>query len=184
MIAKIIKYGKSIARVIKLKIIYGKKLKVKISSIKSIYIGKSVRVKINNGNALSLGNNVYIDDYCSFECICGNIYVGDNTFFNTNNKIVSLKKISIGSNCLFGPNIGIFDHDHKFDNIDLPIILQGYEKGEINIGNDIWIGSNCIITRGIRISDKVVIAANSVVTKSIQDSGVFGGIPAKLIRKL
>jgi len=122
MIEKSIKYAKALIRIIILKIRYKSKLKFKFSGIKSLYIGKGVRIKINKGNVLSFGNNVYIDDYCSFECIEGSIYVGDNTFFNTNNKIVSLKKISIGSNCLFGPNVGIFDHNHRYDINDLPII--------------------------------------------------------------
>lgn len=184
MIEKSIKYLKSLIRIIILKVKYRNKLKFKFRNIKSLYIGKSVRIKINKGNVLSFGSNVYVDDYCSFECIEGNVYVGDNTFFNTNNKIVSLKKISIGSNCLFGPNVGIFDHDHRFDISDIPIISQGYNTKEINIGNNIWIGSNCTITRGVKISDKVVVAANSVVTKDITTKGVYGGLPAKFIKDI
>lgn len=184
MIEKSIKYTKALIRITILKIRYKSKFKFKFSGIKSLYIGKGVRIKINKGNVLSFGNNVYIDDYCSFECIEGSIYVGDNTFFNTNNKIVSLKKISIGSNCLFGPNVGIFDHNHRYDINDLPIISQGYNTKEINIGNNIWIGCNCTITCGVKICDKVVVAANSVVTKNIISKGVYGGVPSKFIKGL
>lgn len=184
MIGKGIKYVKSIIRIIKLKIIYRSRLKFKFNSVKSLYIGKSVRISINNGSVLSFGSNVYIDDYSSFECIKGSIYVGDNTFFNTNNKIVSLKKISIGANCLFGPNVGIYDHDHKYDIKNLPIISQGYKIKEVNIGNNIWIGCNSTITRGVKICDKVVVAANSVVTKDIINSGIYGGVPGRFIKKL
>lgn len=184
MIGKSIKYVKSIIRIIILKIIYGSKFKFKFRSIKSLYLGKGIRIKINKENILSLGSDVYIEDYCSFECLEGSIFVGDNTFFNTNNKIVSLKKISIGSNCLFGPNVGIFDHDHNYEQNDVPITFQGYKTKEINIGNNIWIGSNCTITRGINICDKVVVAANSVVTKDIIQKGVYGGVPSKLIKSL
>jgi acetyltransferase-like isoleucine patch superfamily enzyme len=184
MIEKSIKYLRSLIRIAALKMRYSGRFKFRFSNIKSLYIGKNVRIKINKGNVLSLGNNVYIDDYCSFDCIEGSIYVGDNTFFNTNNKIVSLKRISIGSNCLFGPNIGIFDHDHRYDINDLPIISQGYNTKEINIGNNIWIGCNSTITRGVSICDKVVVAANSVVTKDIISTGVYGGVPTKFIKSL
>ncbi|WP_297426937.1 DapH/DapD/GlmU-related protein [Clostridium sp.] len=184
MIGKSIKYFKSLLRIVVLKLRYKSKLKFKFTGIKSLYIGKGVRVIISKGNTLYFGNNIYIDDYCSFECIKGNIYVGDNTFFNTNNKIVSLKKINIGENCLFGPNVGIFDHDHNFKNNDLPIIQQGYSTKEIIIGNDIWVGCNSTITRGVRIGDKVVIAANSVVTKEIINKGVYGGVPCKFIKDI
>jgi acetyltransferase-like isoleucine patch superfamily enzyme len=184
MIGKGIKYIRAFIRIIILKIIYRDKLKFKFNSLKSLYIGKSVRIRIDKGNVLIFENNVYIDDYCSFECIKGSICVGENTFFNTNNKIVALKKISIGSNCLFGPNVGIFDHDHKYDANDLPIIFQGYDTKEINIGNNIWIGNNSTITKGVKICDKVVIAANSVVTKDIVSCGIYGGVPSKLIKNL
>lgn len=184
MIGKSIKYLKSLLRIAILKIKHRKKLQFDFTNIKSVYIGKGVRIKISNGNVLSLGNNVYIDDYCCLECINGDIYVGDNTFFNTNNKIVALKKIFIGENCLFGPNVGIFDHDHNFENNELPIIQQGYKTKEIEIGNDIWIGCNCTITRGVKICDKVIVAANSVVTKEISSKGVYGGVPSKFIKGL
>lgn len=184
MIGKSIKYTKAIIRIIILKIRYGSKFRFKFRGIKSLYIGKGVRIQVNKGKVLCLGNNVYIDDYCCFECLEGSIYIGDNTYFNTNNKIVSLKKISIGSNCLFGPNVGVFDHDHNYEIKDLPITFQGYKTKEINIGDDIWIGCNCTITRGVKICDKVVIAANSVVTKDIIISGIYGGVPSKLIKSM
>ncbi|WP_236895957.1 acyltransferase [Clostridium beijerinckii] len=184
MIGKGIKYLRSLMRIIVLKIRYSNRIEFKIKNLKSLYIGKGVKIRISKGNVLSLGNNVYIEDYCSFECINGSIYIGENTFFNTNNKVVSLEKISIGSDCLFGPNIGIFDHDHRYDISDKPIISQGYNTKEINIGNNIWIGCNATITRGVNICDKVIVAANSVVTKNIVNKGVYGGVPAKLIKEL
>lgn len=184
MIGKSVKYLKSIIRIAMLKIIYRDKLEFKINNLKFLYIGKGVRIKINKGNILKIGKGVYIDDYCSFECINGDIHIGENTFFNTNDKIVALKKISIGSDCLFGPNVGIFDHDHKYINKDTPIIFQGYETKEINIENNVWIGCNSTITRGVKICNRVVVAANSVVVKNIISHGVYGGVPAKLIKKL
>ncbi|NRZ85245.1 acetyltransferase-like isoleucine patch superfamily enzyme [Clostridium beijerinckii] len=92
MIGKGIKYLRSLMRIVVLKIRYSNRIEFKIKNLKSLYIGKGVKIRISKGNVLSLGNNVYIDDYCSFECIKGSIYIGENTFFNTNNKVVSLEK--------------------------------------------------------------------------------------------
>lgn len=182
MIGKIFKYASSLIRVLILKLLLGKKLKLNLKSIKSIYIGKGVRIRVKKGRQLVLGNNVYIDDYCRFECIEGNIYIGDNTFFNSNNNIVSLKKIKIGNNCLFGPNVGVFDHNHRYNQSNIPILNQGYIVDEININNNIWIGSNSIITKGVTVASDVVIGANSVVNKSIYNTGVYAGIPIKIIK--
>jgi len=54
---------------------------------------------------------------------------------------------------------------------------------KVEIGNDVWIGTNVVITGGVRIGDGVVIAANSVITKNVPDYNIVGGVPARFIRK-
>lgn len=60
--------------------------------------------------------------------------------------------------------------------------LSGYSKGDINIGNDVWIGANATILDGITIGDGAVIAAGSVVTKDVLPYRIVGGNPAKVIK--
>jgi acetyltransferase-like isoleucine patch superfamily enzyme len=52
----------------------------------------------------------------------------------------------------------------------------------IVIGNDVWIGRGCLIQPGTVIEDGVVVAANSVVRGTLKSNGIYGGIPAKLIK--
>ena len=54
--------------------------------------------------------------------------------------------------------------------------------GDVIIGNGVWIGANVFINQGVVIGDNVVVGANSVVTKSLKEKGVYGGVPAKLIK--
>ena len=54
----------------------------------------------------------------------------------------------------------------------------------IKIGNDVWIGCNSIILKGVTIGDGAIVAAGSVVTKDVPDYAVVGGAPAKVIRFL
>jgi acetyltransferase-like isoleucine patch superfamily enzyme len=56
-------------------------------------------------------------------------------------------------------------------------------NGSVQIGNCVWIGSNATIMSGISVSDGAIIAANSTVTKNVGSYEIFGGNPAKLIRK-
>jgi virginiamycin A acetyltransferase len=56
-------------------------------------------------------------------------------------------------------------------------------KGDVIIGNDVWIGRRVIILSGVKIGDGAVIAAGSVVTKDIPPYAIAGGNPAKTIRK-
>lgn len=56
-------------------------------------------------------------------------------------------------------------------------------KGDIVIGNDVWIGRESIIMPGIKIGDGAIIAAYSVVTKDVEPYSVVGGNPARFIKK-
>ena len=67
--------------------------------------------------------------------------------------------------------------EHAMDGKSYP------EKGDINIGNDVWIGYNATIMAGVSIGDGSIIAANSTVVKDVEPYSIVGGNPAKEIRK-
>ena len=56
-------------------------------------------------------------------------------------------------------------------------------KGDIVIGNDVWIGSEAVIMAGVTIGDSAIVGARAVVTKDVAPYAIVGGIPAKPIRK-
>ena len=56
-------------------------------------------------------------------------------------------------------------------------------KGDIVIGNDVWLGRECVIMPGVTIGDGAIVAAYSVVTKDVEPYSVVGGNPAHLIKK-
>lgn len=95
-----------------------------------------------------------------------------SAFFNNDCSINCHKEITIGENCLFGENVKLYDHDHIFKSKDTPFSKQGFKTSKIVIGNNVWIGSNCIILKGTTIGDNVAIGANCVIS---------GDIPAESI---
>lgn len=56
-------------------------------------------------------------------------------------------------------------------------------KGDVIIGNDVWIGTEAIIMSGVKIGDGAVVAARAVVTKDIEPYAIYGGNPARLLKK-
>jgi virginiamycin A acetyltransferase len=56
-------------------------------------------------------------------------------------------------------------------------------KGNIVVGNDVWIGYNATIMAGVTIGDGAIIAANATVVKDVEPYTIVGGNPAKIIRK-
>ena len=93
----------------------------------------------------------------------GDIVLGRRCFVNKNCMIVAHEKISIGDRTTIGPNVCIYDHDHNYNKDG----SEAFISRPITIGKNVWIGANCTILKGVCIADDVVIAAGSVVTKSI-----------------
>lgn len=91
--------------------------------------------------------------------------------------------VHIGKGCSISHNVRMYttswypDADFsKKENIDIKV-------GDIIIGDYVWIGANVFINPGVKIGSNSVIGANSVITKDIEPDSIYGGVPAKLIRK-
>ena len=132
--------------------------------------------EINLGQNVTIRNNIQIGG-------SGTLKIDDNTTINDYTLIACMKNISIGKNVMIAPYVYILDVDHKFENSIVPIASQGYIVEEVIIGDDVWIGTNTIITKGVTIADGVIVGANSVVTKNLEFNGIYAGSPARLIRK-
>ena len=147
-------------------------------------IGKHVTIAIAPGGSMRIGERLQLRDGCELSALGGEIVLEPNVFFNRNCTIVARDRIAIGSDCIFGPNVSIFDHDHGFDDPSKPIWAQEPRVEPIAIGNDVWVGANTVVTRGARIGNRVVVGANSVVTKDLPDGGLYAGNPATLVRAI
>lgn len=111
--------------------------------------------------------------------------IGDHSGFS-GVSIYCSKKIIIGSNLTCGGNASIWDTD--FHPLDF-VARRTHETSKINsapiiIGDDVFIGANSTILKGVTIGDKAIIGAGSVVTKDIPSMEIWGGNPAKFIKKV
>lgn len=92
--------------------------------------------------------------------------------------------VSIGKYSMVANDVMIVGGDHRFQDPNMPIIFSGREnRKKTTIGVDCWIGAGSIIMEGNTIGDGSIIAAGSVVTKDIPPYSIYGGCPAKFIRK-
>lgn len=93
--------------------------------------------------------------------------------------------IEIGSFCNFGGNVSIWDTDfHPLDYKLRREGLIGTKSTSIQIGNDVFVGANSIILKGVSIGDRAIIGAGSVVTKNIPSDEIWAGNPIKKIRSI
>ncbi|PYL10054.1 MAG: acyltransferase [Verrucomicrobia bacterium] len=107
------------------------------------------------------------------------------------------EKIEIGSYCLMSWNVGIADSDfHPLEPaqrlIDAQALAPYFEKrparpklktAPVQICDNVWIGMNAVILKGVTIGENSVVAAGSVVTKSVESNTVVAGNPAVVVKK-
>ena len=115
------------------------------------------------------------------------LIIGDYSGIN-NVTLLCYKQIHIGDYVNIGN--GTYIYDSNFHSLDWRIRRNRVEDiinaqtAPVHIGNYVFIGARCIIGKGITIGDKSIIAAGSVVTKNIPSGEIWGGNPAKFIKKI
>lgn len=113
-----------------------------------------------------------------------NITIGDNSYINGGMIVAGRNSsINIGNNCLISYNVHIRTTSHNHQRKDMLIREQGEFEADINIKDNVWIGFGVQILPGVSIGENSIIGAGAVVTKSLPPNGIYGGIPAKLIKE-
>ena len=113
------------------------------------------------------------------------VRIGAGTFLNLGVMVASLELVEIGDHCMFANGCYITDSSHRFDDPVRPVTWQGFtSKGPTRIGDNVWCGVNVVVTTGVRIGERCVIGANSVVTSDIPPFSVAAGVPARVLRTI
>lgn len=109
------------------------------------------------------------------------IEVGDNVFMGLNTVINTTVPVNIGDNVMFGRSVTIMGGDHNISEVGTPMrfVKTGGKNVPVKIEKDAWIGSNVIILKGVTIGEGAVVAAGSVVVKSLPPYSVCVGNPCK-----
>ena len=136
-----------------------------------------------------IGDNFTIRDSSKIDCIgvlsepSSGLSIGNHVGISENCFIQVRGFVEIGDDVIIGPNSTIITENHRFDDSDIAIRLQGTERKGVVIGNNVWIGAGCTVLDGVNIGDNAIIAAGAVVVSDVAPYTVFGGIPAKLIKR-
>jgi virginiamycin A acetyltransferase len=143
--------------------------------------------------------NIIVGEYTMYHD-----FVNDPAKFEKNNVLyhypVNEEKLIIGKYCSIacGAKFMFTSGNHRMASLStypFPILYEEWglngsdvteawdNRGDIVIGNDVWIGYEAVVMQGVRIGDGAVIGTRAIVTKDVPSYSIVGGIPAKVIRK-
>lgn len=150
-------------------------------------------------NSIIINKNITVGDYTIY-----NDFINNPIYFEKNNVLyhypINYDQLIIGKFCSIacGTKFIFTSANHTLNSLSsytFPLFWEEWEldkkdvanawdnKGDIIIGNDVWIGYEAIILSGVHIGDGAIIGARSVVSKDVPPYTIVGGIPAKEIRK-
>lgn len=134
------------------------------------------------GKKVTIGRHFYANGI-------SNISIGNCTSIGRNSTFLSTRaNIIIGSYVMTGPNITFITGNHRTDIREKYMIeISDDEKRPeddlpIVVHNDVWIGANVTVLKGVEIGEGAVIAAGAVVTKNVEPYTIVGGVPARKIK--
>ncbi len=136
---------------------------------------------------LTLGKDAYLPHNSEIKTA---VEIGDGTGINGPIRILGGAKVSIGKYCAIGSGVKISSSNHDISkaNLQAKLAMDNFKqsldviKGNVIIGNNVWIGDSAIILPGVSIGHGAVIGAGTIVTKPIPPFGVAVGNPGKIIK--
>jgi acetyltransferase-like isoleucine patch superfamily enzyme len=139
-----------------------------------------------------VGSNVWLDGKSTINFAARfaerpTLIIGDNSGFGHDTELVIAQRITIGKNTNISGATRIFDSNgHPAD----PTARRNHEPPSasdvrpVTIGDDVWIGKNCLVFPGVRIGNGAIVSAGSVVRKHVPPYAVVAGNPAQIVFRL
>lgn len=114
----------------------------------------------------------------------GSIEAGPGSYLGELSTLQAAKgcTIRIGVGCAISHNVRVYTQSAVPD-VDFSLGEPPQRYGDVTFGDYCWVGANVFVNPGVVIGNNAVVGANSVVTKDIPPFEIWGGVPAKLIRK-
>jgi acetyltransferase-like isoleucine patch superfamily enzyme len=145
-------------------------------------IEPGARVRLEHGGAIVLGARCNVHCGAMLLSYGGSIRLGDNVSVNPYCILYGHGGLTIGNDVRIAAHCVVVPANHG-TSLGRSIASQPETRRGIHIGNDVWIGAGARILDGSLIADGCVVAAGAVVTGILRANGIYGGVPARLLRE-
>jgi len=143
-------------------------------------IRRRTRMDVLPFNQFQLGEDSTIEDFTTVNNGVGDVIIGSRTRIGIGNTLIG--PVKIGDDVMFAQNVVLSGLNHGYEDINTPISLQPVSVKQIVVEDEVWIGANAVVTAGVTIGKHSIVAAGSVVTKSVPPYTIVGGNPAKPLK--
>jgi maltose O-acetyltransferase len=129
-----------------------------------------------------LGSKVFIEK--NFLCSgMKHIEIDSYTYINHDVEIdAQYASVKIGKYVMLAPFVYIGTKNYGYKDHQQPMGKQQYIARNVEIADDVWVGTKAVILPGIKVGRGAIIAAGAIVTKDVPPFAIVGGVPAKLIK--
>lgn len=149
-----------------------------------VFLGdRTVLYGTKSGGFIEIGDEAKLYGDTIFETdFEGSIVVGQGTHIQPHCRVTAAQKaVRIGKRCEIASGCALYSFDHGFA-LGEPIRGQALtSKGDIEIGDDVWLGYGVVVLSGVKIGHGAVVGASALVTKSVPDNAIAVGNPARVI---
>lgn len=161
-----------------------------------VHLYPTCRIENNqaNKNTIAIGSHCHILGQLTVFAHGGKIHIGESCFVGEHSRIWSAESIRIGDRVLISHGVNIHDnnshslsalnrhlHFKQILNFGHPKTLEDVPSAPIVIEDDVWIGFNCTILKGVTIGEGAIVGAATVITKDVPSYTVVAGNPARVI---
>lgn len=134
-------------------------------------ISPNASFALYGSGVVRLGHNIELAPHVDIQVHGqGALTIGDRVYMNRSCMISCHGKISIGNGCMFGPDVKIFDNNHRFAKDKG--VSTSLNVGSVIVGNNCWIASGVILLKGADLGDNCVIGAGCIVNSKIPANSI------------
>lgn len=195
--------GVALGKGVKLGLMPGSKIHIgqgsKISDGSNIHAGNDTTIHlekgcnilnnsiVRNGNEVRMGEGSSISTYCQIfpreAGYDGKLIMGKGSNIGDNTQIDTCDDVIIHDQVAIGPYTIIYSHDHEYEADSFAAWKGGVKTGKVVVEDGAWVGARVTLLPGVTIGKRAIVAAGSVVTKSVPAGDIVGGVPAKSLKK-
>jgi acetyltransferase-like isoleucine patch superfamily enzyme len=155
------------------------RLRARRAGARDAAFGPDVKVEAAPGARLEFGEGCAIGAGSRLLVRNGTVRIGAGAVLGERCALTAHAGIEIGAGAVLGDEAVVVDFDHRYDDPDTPIRLQGIVGDAVVIGAHARIGARVVIQRGVTIGERAEVAARSVVTRDVAPGARVGGVPAR-----